>query len=74
MSKAIFVSVSIFTIYVSVLLVSLSSVPAVFAAYPINVAGVYEYDAKPNGVKQMYMTLDFINSTSDITQVFTKKE
>lgn len=45
------------------------------AAAPINVAGVYEYDGKPNGVrKQMYLTLDFINGTPDFTQVFSGKE
>lgn len=46
-----------------------------FAGEPINMAGVYEYDAKPNGVrKQMYLTLDFINGVPDFTQVFTGKE
>ncbi len=46
------------------------------AADPINVAGVYEYDSKPNGVrKQMYLTIDFVNQqVPDFTQVFTEKE
>ncbi|MBD5420995.1 MAG: hypothetical protein HDR47_07170 [Bacteroides sp.] len=58
-------------LFLASLLVSSAS----FASEPINVAGVYECDAKPNGVrKQMYLTLDFINGTPDFTQVFTEKE
>lgn len=63
-------------IYVAILVLATCLIPqSSFAADPINVAGVYECDAKPNGVrKQMYLTLDFINGTPDFTQVFTEKE
>lgn len=42
---------------------------------PINVAGVYECNTSSNGLrKQMYLAVDFINGTPDLTQVFTEKE
>ncbi len=64
-------------IYVSILVFAMWLIPSLASgSEPINVAGVYECDMKPNGVrKQMYLTIDFINgNTPDFTQVFTEKE
>ncbi len=77
MNKANFFPKNSFKRMGAMILLALCLIPSlVFAAEPINVAGVYECDMKSNGVrKQMYLTLDFVNgNTPDFTQVFTEKE